>query len=185
MKQQLLRYLQVPHLVLSMLIFGCIAALLVALWVGLWAPMQAKHLHVSADAQAQRQSLMMTRNRIDMIDQAATVRAALAVLDEKRAKTATQADLIAEVGTLVRRSNVAILHSDNLLDQQADGISWFRQDITVEGTYPAIRYFLQLAGSTDHLTLIEQVDWSASKNTAAQKARIRLATLFGAQGGDQ
>lgn len=185
MKQQILRYLQVPHLVLSILIFSCIATLLTVLWLGLWAPMQAKYERFNREGLSLRQDLMTSRNRIAMTDQAATTEAALAKLDAKRAKPTTQADLIAEIGILVQRSDVAILHSDNLLEQQADGISWFRQDITIEGSYAAIRYFLQLAGSTDHLTLIEQVDWVTGKANAAQKARIRLATLFGPQGGDQ
>ncbi len=177
MKQVFLRYLLVPHLVLSVLVCLCAAALLGVLQVQVWSGTAQRHAELQAENRALKRDLAQVRARANLSEQARTTKDILATLDDQLTTPLTQSELVSEISTLVRRSNITLLHSDNRTDTRRDGIIWLRQEVTLEGEYAAVRYFLQLVGASKHLTLIEEVDWKRGKGTR-QKIRISLATLL-------
>ena len=177
MRKVLFRYFLVPHLVVSILVCLCVFGLLAFLQVQVWSQTTQHHADLRHENEVLKRDLVQIRMRANLAEQAQDTKDALAALDEKLSTQLSQSEFVSEVSTFVRRSNIAILHSDNGIDRGREGVVWLRQELTLEGDYAGIRYFLQLIGASKHLTLIEEVDWKHGKG-ADQKVRIRLATLL-------
>lgn len=177
MKKNILRFVLVPHFVLSTLIFCLVSAFVLFMQTSIWGPSQSKFQTISAQNENLKMDLVILRSRIDLSDRSIRTREILDRLDQKISSGVSQAELVAESSNFASRSNVHVLHSDNIVQRGNDGIAWFQQDITVEGSFHAIRNLLRLVEGSQRLTLIQQVDWTTTRD-GQQKARIKLTTLI-------
>jgi Tfp pilus assembly protein PilO len=178
MRRHLLRLILVPHLVLSLMIFSIVLTLVLIAHLTLWAPSQQR-LQATETRNGQLKSQLATlRARVDLAARANQTTAQLQDLDNRITAPTSQTELVAESSNFAARSNVQILHSDNTVQRGDDGTAWFQQDITVTGSYAAIRNLLRLLEGAQRLTLVQQVDWSTTRS-GQQKARLTLATFVG------
>jgi len=177
MSKILMRYLLIPHLITGLLILVCLATFAIYFQITVAAPVQEKHRKLVLDNRNAKTSLQDLRTRINVAEQAVETSAKLELLDKKIATAPNQAVLVAEINTFVRRSNVVVLHGDNRIATDNAEVVWFHQELTVEGEYSNIRYFLELLGSSGRLNIIQEVNWKPSSK-GQQKARVKLATMF-------
>jgi hypothetical protein len=177
MSKVFMRYLLIPHLMAAILSLGCLVGFAIYYNITHAAPSQKHHATLVIENRNAKATLLDVRTRVKSAQQAVETSEQLTNLDHKIADAPNQAVLVAEINTFVRRSNVIILHGDNRIATDADGVVWFHQELTVEGKYQNIRYFLELLSGSKRLNIVQEVSWKpASKGQ--QKARVKLATMF-------
>jgi hypothetical protein len=176
MNKVITRYLLIPHLMAALLSLVCLLAFLIYFQINFAGPVQQRHAQLVVENRKAKVALQDMRARINVAQLVADTSDQLEQLDSKIASAPNQAVLVAEINTFVRRSNVVVLHGDNRITTD-DEVVWFHQELTVEGEYTSIRYFLELLSGSERLNVIQEVSWKSGKGDQ-QKARIKLATMF-------
>ena len=150
------------------------------LWLqqGSWSEARQQYQEQVSLNERLKSELAILRGRAELADQTELTKADLVVLDVKLSNATSQTDLIGEASRLARRSNVSILHSDNQLEAVEEGVFWFHQELTVEGSYSELRYFFQLLATGEYLNFVEELDWKPSR-ADQQKVIVKIGTLFG------
>ncbi|UWQ00198.1 hypothetical protein [Aliiroseovarius crassostreae] len=177
MTRHILRYLRIPSVaLLTMIVAGLLIAHLGLFLTG-WQTQRkafdaAQQTH--RDATAQLRDLRSRRAIAERVEEARTE---LQTLDGLISHPLDQAQLVSQTNRLVRRAAIDVVHGDNTLVAVSDNLMQFRQELTVEGSYAGIRYFLHLLEGSDYLNVIEEVDWKPQK-AGKQKARVKLVTFL-------
>lgn len=101
------------------------------------------------------------------------------VLDIKWNNSVTQSDLIGSLGKLASKNRLKIISQDfDAAAAKSDG-NFFKQNLSLDGSYPALRHFLADLEVLPTLTIVKQACLERAGTEGSQvRANLELATYI-------
>jgi Tfp pilus assembly protein PilO len=161
------------------------AAVLTVAAAGAWWPAQREHGALEESIAAKRRSLVQARQAEELARAYAQARAAVAVLEKKLQHGATQAQLVENFARLARKHGVKIVAETYDEGRNAAGAQpALSAELTVLGSYPALREFLRELSALPTWSEVHEVRLETVQGTGIQKGRIRIVTYRRAAPGE-
>jgi Tfp pilus assembly protein PilO len=160
---------------------GLVCALIVAI---VWAPVWIESRQWQGALDARRQQLLDARQRVALA--AAVQQAAKSVesIDRKLNAPAVQVTLVSQVGRIARERGVRVLAASFEDGKPQAGYQPLQHELTVEGSYPALRRFLADLYQMPTFTLErEAVLVPVSEGAGVLRMQLRLTTYRRPGGG--
>ncbi len=176
-----MRYLLVPHLALSGLLAIGAAAAWAYFAMTSWSVSETELRRAQSQHTTAKSQLKELRYRAEIAGQMNISLARLAELDKRFGQTVTQSSLVADTTVLVQRADVDLLNSENTSQTAGDTATVVRQNLSLEGTYSALRYLIFSIENASYLHVVEETDWTAL-DSGNHKLRLQIATYFAKDG---
>ena len=153
------------------------AAVLVLAAAGAWWPAQREHAALDEAIAAKRRGVIQARQSEELARAYAQARGAVEVLEKKLQHGATQAQLVENFARLARKHGVRIVAETYDEGRGAAGAQpALSAELTVQGSYPALREFLRELSALPTWSEVHEVRLETVQGTATQKGRIRIVT---------
>lgn len=153
------------------------AAVLALAAAGAWWPAQREQAALEESIAAKRRSVVQARQADELARAYAQARGAVAVLEKKLQHGATQAQLVENFARLARRHGVRILAETYDEGRGTAGAQpALSAELTVQGSYPALREFLRELSGLPTWSEVHEVRLETVQGSGTQKGRIRIVT---------
>lgn len=175
---QLIRYALVPKLFLSALLFVLCLAAYAVLHVFWFAPTRSHEAALRVAVRSAQAELVDYRNRTGIAETYKQRLAELGLLEQRLNQTRSQAQLVAATNVLVGRSQIFVRHAENRLEVESSGYSRFYQELSIEGGYSQIRYFLYNLQRGENAIVVDTIEWQETGQADQQTLRIEFYALM-------
>lgn len=151
--------------------------------LALWWPVQHADAGLQAQIAAKRRALVGLQQADELLRLYAGAQKAVPVLEKKLEQSVSQAQLVDNLARLVRRHGVRVASETYEEGRSAGGQTLLLAELTVQGSYAAVRNFLRDLPTLPMWTEVHEVRLEAVRGSAAVRGRIRVATYRAAPAG--
>lgn len=147
-----------------------------------YGPAQETFTSRKAEAVALQSQIADLELRREMSAQTKALASALTNLRRRFSAKTDRAGLVENMAELAERHSVNIIHGSNSFGRSIGNVKPILQDLTIEGSYPQVRAFLDGIARLNTLTLLRRAEFSGGKDGTKIRVKLKLKT-FGAGGG--
>lgn len=170
-------YLLVPTLRRMAMVALLFLAFFAGIEFGVRRPMVLEQEGATANLAALRLKTDALSDRIQNVNAYARHQNTLNVIEEKLTVDVDRSQITTLLSELATRTNTRIVHGASAVGKPRRGITPIEQDLTLEGTYFAIRQFIIGTAAMETLTIVRRIEMSSSQETSLVRANLKLSTL--------
>lgn len=150
------------------------ATVLVLVAAAYWWPTVRYTRNITAQIDAERQVLREKRHNIALARAVEDARAQIGPMESKFDAAATQAALVQQIARLAQRTRVRVLAESYHESKTVEGYQSLFHELTLAGSYTAVRNFLIGLNGLSTLTLIDEAALSRERDAGAGTIRAQL-----------
>ena len=155
-------------------LLGSGAVLLATLAV--WWPVLHTHDSLQARIAAQRRALVETQQAGELLRLYDAARRTAPQLERKLEQSVSQAQLVESLARLARQHQVRVVSETYQEGRSPAGQALLLAELTVQGSYGAVRHFLRGLPGLPMWNEIQEVRLEGVRSAAAVRGQIRIAT---------
>lgn len=152
------------------------AVLVMAAALVFWFPAQHTNARLEAQITAKRRTLVETKQADELLRLYASAQKSVPLLEKKLEQSVSQAQLVDSLSRLARQHGVRVASETYEEGRSAGGQALLLAELTVQGSYGAVRNFLRDLPTLPMWTEVHEVRLEAARGSAAVRGRIRVAT---------
>lgn len=149
----------------------------------LWWPAQRVDSGLQSQINAKRRALIEAQQADELLYRYAGAQQSVPALEKKLEQSVSQAQLVESLSRLAHRHGVRVASETYEEGRSAGGQSLLLAELTVQGSYGAVRNFLRDLPTLPMWTEVHEVRFEAARGSATVRGRIRVATYRAAAGG--
>jgi len=152
------------------------AVVVMAVTLVYWWPAQHANAGLEAQITAKRRTLVETQQADELLRLYASAQKSVPLLEKKLEQSVSQAQLVDSLSRLARQHGVRVASETYEEGRSAGGQALLLAELTVQGSYGAVRNYLRDLPTLPMWTEVHEVRLEAARGSAAVRGRIRVAT---------
>lgn len=151
--------------------------------LALWWPAQHADSGLQAQIAAKRRALVEVQQADELLRLYTSAQKSVPLLEKKLEQSVSQAQLVDSLSRLARQHGVRVASETYEEGRSSGGQALLLAELTVQGSYGAVRNFLRDLPTLPMWTEVHEVRLEAARGSAAVRGRIRVATYRAAPAG--